>query len=154
VVHVALGNSATHGNAAVVGVIFAGFGVLFASLAWRARTRYRRLADSGIRTQAQVIKVRRTLSAGSDGVGGRYVYKPVVSFHTQDGQQVTAEPRTTSSMTPAQVGEQVSVLYDPADPHSILLERFEKKWMLSLSMAVAAVFVIVGVAVITSSVIG
>ena len=48
----------------------------------------------------------------------------------------------------------MSVLYEPADPHSILLERFEKKWMLSLSMAVAAVFVIVGVAVITSSVIG
>lgn len=153
-VHVALGNSAAHGNAAVVGVFFAGFGALFVSVGWRARTRYRRLVDTGIRTQAQVIGVRRSWSAGTDGTGGGYVYFPVVSFRTKEGQEVTAEPRTSSSMTRVQVGEQVSVLYDPADPHSILLERFEKKWMLGFFMGVATVFVIVGVALITSSVIG
>lgn len=87
---------------------------------------------------------------GYVNVGGGKAYTPIVRFRTQDGQEVTAEPRTNVGLSRTQVGDQVPVLYDPAKPRSIMLEG-EKRWTPSFLLGVGGLIMIGGVALLIST---
>lgn len=56
------------------------------------------------------------------GAGGDSSYEPVVAFRTQDGAEITGQPRGGVRLGLPIVGRQVPVWYDPVDPN-----RFEAR---------------------------
>lgn len=152
--YVALGNMVVHGdNSPALGIALAGIGAVAAWVGWRTRARYQRLAEAGVRVQAQVIRMQRSWSSGADGTGGSYTYTPVVYFRTKEGQGVTVKSNLSTGGMPFQVGEMVSMLYDPADPQSIMLDGYDKGWMPIFMLGLGALFAIGGVAALISAVI-
>lgn len=70
----------------------------------------RRLARHGVRVPGVVTRLRWE---SSDNGGSHY---PTLRFQTVDGAVVEVESDLGSSPAPARVGQQITVLYDPARP--------------------------------------
>lgn len=117
----------------VVGVIFvgAGFGLRRRDRAFRAVA----LRVPGIVTD---LRYRRWGPAG-DGPDG--VWFPVLRFTTFDGRHVDAEAMYSRSPPPARRGDQVMVVYDPADPADPTRATIDQRGVGVLGL----VFVILGV---------
>jgi hypothetical protein len=56
------------------------------------------------------------------------VYKPVVDFRTPDGTRIELQSNSGTSPPTYGVGEIVTVFYDPADPHSAVLDDWFSLW--------------------------
>jgi hypothetical protein len=54
--------------------------------------------------------------AGTSGLATGLVYRPTVRFTTADGQTLEVESPAGTNPAPGQVGNAVTVSYDPADP--------------------------------------
>lgn len=89
----------------VVGVGFTLFGVHQLRIA-------RRLARHGVRVPGVVTRLRWDSSESGSG-GSHY---PTLRFQTREGEMVEAESDLGTNPAPARVGQQVTVLYDPAKP--------------------------------------
>ena len=94
-----------------------------------------------LQTKGIVIDHKSRSSAGS----GTYLLFPVVRFETQDGKTVEFEAGLGTNVPP-QVGEEVTVIYDPLRPQEARVTigstlRFRPK--LLVVVGVAALFVVV-----------
>jgi hypothetical protein len=97
-------------------------GALFMAYGWYRIHIDLRLDRGGQSAAAEVVDMKRIGSGRGDEDGtGRYY--PVVAFRTADGQEVRAPTKYGSYPPPAQVGEQVPVIYDPAVPTLVKLDR-------------------------------
>jgi hypothetical protein len=115
-------------------------GLLFAAYGCYSIYFDRHLARTGRRAAAQVVDLRSVKSGGDErGV----VYYPVVVFRTADGQAVRAWTKYGAHPAPAQVGEQVMVIYDPAAPQNVMLARRRGR-----HVVIAVVMVIIGAALV------
>lgn len=78
--------------------------------------------------------------------------RPVLRFTTLDGRLVEAESDVSSAPAPARVGEQRTVLYDPADPTRARLAGVAGNGALFgvLFVVASAVFTLVGLAVLVA----
>jgi hypothetical protein len=97
----------TGGVAAVGFLIVVIGGAMLAS-----QLRFRRRAD----TVQGTITALRAVSTGGSELGTGLVYRPTVRFTTDDGKDIEVESRTGTNPAPGQVGNVVTVRYDPADP--------------------------------------
>jgi hypothetical protein len=96
------------------GIAAVGFLIVVLGAAMLAsQFRFRRRADI---TQGTITALRGVATGGSE-LGTGLVYRPTVRFTTADGQDVEVESRTGTNPAPGQVGNVVTVRYDPADPH-------------------------------------
>jgi hypothetical protein len=95
-------------------------GGLFAALGCYMLYTDLRLDRVGRSATAEVVDLKRVESRGGDGPGRYY---PVVAFHTADGQEMRASTKFGGYPAPAQVGERVQVIYDPAVPTLVKLDR-------------------------------
>lgn len=72
--------------------------------------------------QGEVIRLR----AGRKGVAQanrvKVVFYPTLRFTTAEGKRVEAESPVGSNPPPAQRGERVPILYDPADPTQVRVD--------------------------------
>jgi hypothetical protein len=56
-------------------------------------------------------------------------YAPVFSFRTENGQTYTVTSSTSSNPPSFAVNEDVTVLYDPADPQQARIDSFVQLWL-------------------------
>jgi hypothetical protein len=110
-------------------------GALFAALGCYMAYADLRLTRVGRTATAEVVDLKWADTDGSD----QGSYYPVVVFRTADGQQVRAPTKFGSFPPPAQVGERVQVIYDPADPAQVRLERLRGQ-----QTVFSLVFIVVG----------
>lgn len=81
-----------------------------------------RLETTGVVTEGTVIALDESYSDGS------VAYDPVVEF-TVDGQTYTFESGNASSPPAYQVGERVSVIYDPNNPSVAQINKYSERWL-------------------------
>ncbi len=117
---------------AILGIIFliAGFGLAVFIGAYLVND-YDKVLN-GERAEAVVLQAR-------DGA------KPILEFRTRRGEPIRIEGKISSSPSPYDVGERVSVFYDPADPADALIDTFIERWFVALLFGgFGTVFVAVG----------
>lgn len=104
---------------AVIGGVLTAGGVTAA----RANARFRRRAE---RAQGTIVELQLGASPGDTVVAGGSgpLYYPVVAFTTGEGRPIRARSAFGANPAPGRVGDTVTVLYDPRDPHSFRLDRF------------------------------
>jgi len=121
----------------LVGAVFAVVGV--SSL--RSAREFRKDAQ---RVPGVVTDLRYVSSQGQSGG----VYFPVLRFATADGRHVDTQGMDGRSPAPARVGQQVLVLYDPANPLGATIEGGQSGCLLAVFPAVGVVLLVVGVLVL------
>ncbi|GGM60727.1 hypothetical protein GCM10010106_03200 [Thermopolyspora flexuosa] len=102
----------------------------------------RRFRRRAVRVPGRIVE----LSSFSGG-GSSTLYRPVVAFTTLDGTPVEAKSVFASFPPVGFVGEAVYVLYDPADPGKVRVDRLSGRGGLHgvLFAAFGLIFVAVGV---------
>lgn len=117
-------------------LFFAGFclwGVYAGYVSWQ-------LEQGGERTKGNVVRLEESNSSE----GGCCVYSPVVEF-TAGGQTYSFESGNASDPPAYDVGEEVSILYDPAKPETAQIDSFFERWLFPIiiipAMIIAALVV-------------
>jgi hypothetical protein len=118
-------------------LFFAGFclwGVYAASISWR-------LEQEGVTTTGTVVE----MEASDSSEGGCCVYSPVIEFTASNDQKYTFEGDTASDPPAYEVGDEVSVIYDPNDPETAQINKWTERWLFPIiiipAMAIAALVV-------------
>jgi hypothetical protein len=93
------------------------------------------LGRDGQTATGTVIK----LAESSDGEGGCCVYSPVVEFQA-NGQTYTFESDNASNPPAYEVGESVSVIYNPADPATAQIDKWSERWLMPIILIPAMLF--------------
>ena len=110
------------GLAGVV-LLFFGFKLLFST---------RSFIKTATETNGEVIRVDLSSSTDTDSSGNRSTstnYRPVVNFTTSDGQDITFASSVASNPSPYEVGDKVTVLYNPLRPHDAKIKSFVQLWI-------------------------
>jgi len=101
-------------------LFFAGFCL------WGAYAGYTswKLEQNGEVTTGSVVRLEE--SDSSDG--GCCVYSPVIEF-VANGETYSFESNNASDPPAYDVGEEVSILYDPADPDTAQINKWSERWL-------------------------
>ena len=105
-------------------VFFVGFclwGVYAAYISWQ-------LEQNGVKTSGTVVRLEESDSSE----GGCCVYSPVVEFVAKDEQTYSFESSNASDPPAYEVGEEVPVLYDPANPDTAQINKWSERWLFPL----------------------
>jgi hypothetical protein len=130
----------------VVPVIFAIVGALFVVLGLRSAAGLRRFRRTAARASGVVLDLALDW-AGSRGSRSR-LYFPVVRYWLPDGRLVDFRSPQGSSPPAVRRGQQVTVLYDPADPTNARLEGILSGGCLnSLFVVIGGAFVLLAVVI-------
>ncbi|NUW45152.1 DUF3592 domain-containing protein [Nonomuraea rhodomycinica] len=92
-------------------LLFVAFGVLVILFSIKGMANGRRFARRAHRVPGVVSDVRTTFAGQGEHLRARH--RPVLTFTTLDGREISTEARTTSDLG---VGNATDVLYDPQDP--------------------------------------
>jgi hypothetical protein len=104
----------------------------------------------GLRTRAFIARAERTTGTV---ISGRST--PVVRFETADGVSHTFRGRVSSNPPAFDVGEQVEVLYDPADPGDARLRGPMQLWFgFAVVSLLGAIFALIGCGQLTVRALG
>lgn len=112
-------------------LFFAGFclwGVYAGYISWK-------LGQNGETTTGIVT----SLEESSDSDGGCCVYSPVIEFEA-NGQTYSFEGDNASYPPAYEVGEEVSVLYDPSDPNTVQINKWTERWLFPVIIIPAMIF--------------
>ena len=77
---------------------------------WKSSTMRR----DGIRTVGVVVDVEQERDAGT------LMYRPLVQFVTNDGQQITWKSTSAASFWRNARGKSIHIIYDPRNPHRVI----------------------------------
>ena len=99
------------------------FGLAFFGIGAGLSYKQFNLQLNGEQAQGQVVG----LSEQCDDEG--CAYAPVVSFQTRDGSTVYYRSNYHSSPPAYDVGEQVNVIYDPANPNTAQINKWTERWL-------------------------
>jgi hypothetical protein len=93
---------------------------------WGAYAAYTswQLQTNGETTTGTVVELKEQ----SDGEGGCCTYVPVVEYVVND-QSYSMEGDTASDPPQYEVGEEVPILYDPADPNTAQINKLLERWL-------------------------
>ena len=70
----------------------------------------------------------------------KYLYRPRVRFRTQDGRTIKFTPSIAMRPSPYQVGDRISILYEPDRPHQAQVNRFVYLWFYSIMFIIFGFF--------------
>ena len=101
------------------------------------------LQRRGARTTGRVVALQREQNPVDADGSISHSYSPVLEFRTAGGEQVQAVARSGGNPAPARVGDDVRVLYDPADPSVADIETFRGGWLSLLAVLAGAGFIAV-----------
>ena len=101
------------------------------------------LQRRGARTTGRVVALQRDPDTVDPDGASVSSYSPVLEFRTAGGEQVQAVARSGGNPAPARVGDDVRVLYDPADPSVADIETFRGGWLSLLAVLAGAGFIAV-----------
>jgi len=129
-----------------VPVIFAVVGSMFVILGLRSAASLRRFRRTAARASGVVLDL--VLDVAGPRRSTNLVYFPVVRFSTPDGRVVDFRSPQGSSPAAVRRGQQVDVLYDPADPTNARLEGILSGGCLNTFLVVfGGVFVLLAVVI-------
>jgi len=115
------------------------FGNLFlaAFCLWGAYAAYTswRLQNEGQTTTGTVVRLEESNSSE----GGCCVYSPVIEF-SANGQTHSFEGDNASDPPAYEVGEVVSVIYDPTDPGTAQINKWSERWLFPIIIIPAMMF--------------
>lgn len=86
-----------------------------------------KLEQNGETITGEVVRLEESDSSE----GGCCVYSPVIEFDI-NGQTYSFEGDNASDPPAYEVGEEVSVLYDPADPDTAQINKWSERWLFPL----------------------
>lgn len=112
-------------------LFFAGFclwGIYAGYISWKLQT-------GGVTTTGTVV----SLEESSSGEGGCCVYSPVIEFEA-NARTYSFEGDTASYPPAYAVGEQVPVIYDPADPDTAQINKVFERWVFPIIIIPAMCF--------------
>jgi len=123
--------------------LYIGCWIIFANLffagfcLWGAYAAYTswQLDQNGETTTGIVV----ALEESSTSEGGCCVYSPVIEF-SANGQTYTFEGDNASDPPAYAVGEQVNVIYDPADPDTAQINKWTERWLFPIIIIPAMLF--------------
>jgi hypothetical protein len=123
--------------------LYLGCGILFANLffagfcLWGAYAGYISwtLEQNGETTTGTVVQ----LEESDDSEGGCCVYSPVIEFEA-NGQTYSFEGDNASYPPAYEVGEEVSILYDPANPDTAQINKWTERWLFPIIIIPAMLF--------------
>lgn len=129
--------------AGVANRLYLGCGILLANLffagfcLWGAYAAYTSwaLEQNGKVTTGIVVEMEDS----SDGDGGCCVYSPVIEFEA-NGQTWTIESNNASDPPAYEVGDEVSILYDPANPETAQINKWTERWLMPAILIPAMLF--------------
>ncbi len=64
----------------------------------------------------------------------KYLYRPLIRFRTKDGRTIRFTPSIAMRPAPYQVGDRVSILYEPEHPKQAQINRFLYLWFYTLML--------------------
>jgi hypothetical protein len=110
------------------------WGVYAGYISWK-------LENEGITTTGTVVRLEESQSSE----GGCCVYSPVIEFNAGNDQKYSFDGDTASYPPAYDVGEEVSVLYDPNDPATAQINKWTERWLMPIilipAMTIAALIV-------------
>ncbi|MBC8144587.1 MAG: DUF3592 domain-containing protein [bacterium] len=118
----------------ILGFVFGGIGLAMLVAAFAIYANTQSFADSATRADGVVIGLAQSQSHSSKSSS----YFPVIQYQTSSGETTTFQSNSGSSPPAFEVGERVTVLYDPAQPADASIDSF---WQL---YALPAIFGIIG----------
>jgi hypothetical protein len=123
--------------------IFGGIGVVFVIIAaWMlvSTIQFRERAQS---TEGVVVEL-----VSRRGSKGGVTYSPVYEFKDRNGGQHRVQSSTSSNPASYDVGERVTVRYDPARPGDARIDGFMDNWFLPLIFGgIGSIFAVIGGAI-------
>lgn len=102
-------------------LFFAGFclwGIYAGYISWK-------LENQGGTATGTVVRLEESDSSE----GGCCVYSPVIEFMANNDQTYSFEGDTASYPPAYEVGEEVPVLYDPANPATAQINKWSERWL-------------------------
>ena len=94
-----------------------------------------RLQSSGEITTGTVARLEESKTSE----GYCCVYTPIVEFQA-NGQTYSFENEIATSSPQYQIGSEVRVRYDPADPHTAQIDTFSARWLFPIIIIPAMIF--------------
>jgi hypothetical protein len=110
-----------------------------------------RFLDRSVSVQGTITALVPVTRSGSDqdGGGSQITYAPEFSFTAADGRVFSVTSTFSSNPASFDVGDTVSVLYQPDHPDHARIDSFGQLWGISLIVGgIGAVFLAVALAVI------
>jgi len=108
-------------------VVFLGFGTVVLCIGASAAVSKLLFERTAVAAKGRVIRLEpRRDSKGSTS------YAPVVAFSTHDEREITLNGSAASRPPVFKVDEEVTVLYDPEDPHHAYIDSFMQFWGVSV----------------------
>ena len=131
----------------LAGLIFLVLGAGLATGAWSTFAHIRSWLSTSATIQGEVTSLSQESSYDRKKHRTTHYYRPRVSFRTADGQRFTFESEVATSPPAYQVGEQVTVCYQPAHPADARIHSFIQLWLIPLILGfVGSIFLLTGVA--------
>lgn len=93
------------------------------------------LEQGGERTTGNVVRLEESNSSE----GGCCVYSPVIEFNA-NGQTYSFESGNASDPPAYDIGQEVSVLYDPANPETAQINSFIERWVFPIIIIPVMIF--------------
>jgi len=112
-------------GARIVGVIMIITAIYSLVLGFYFFVKTNRFIKTAVRTQGKVVDNKRSDSDGD-------VYRPVFSFVDDSGKKYIVKSTFGSYPPKYEIGESVSVLYDPYNPQHAKIDSFEILWLTSI----------------------
>ena len=126
----------------LVPVLFTLVGVVLASTGVRTLRAARRFQAVALRAPGVVTDLRYRSVGRNIGSG---TWFPVLRFDTADGRQIDTEAMYGRRPAPVRRGDEVTVLYDPADPTRAALEgRFGGGFLGVMLLVIGLLFATLG----------
>lgn len=120
----------------LVGTLFAAVGALLAAVACGLALYDARSFEGRMEAAGRVVANDYESGSRRDESGG---YRAVVRFSTPDGAEHEIRSRVRSSPPAFDVGESVSVRYDPAAPQLARIDSFLERWFAAMICSLLAV---------------
>ncbi|MEO3403677.1 DUF3592 domain-containing protein [Mucilaginibacter sp. CAU 1740] len=131
----------TRFDAPTAALITGAIGTLFCILGAVLRDRRKKLLESGVKVEGEVFDIeydpRRNDSTG--------IYFPVIQYITTDGKEITQKYNFGNSRKTYKKGDNVAVIYDPANPSTFILNKKTSRLGPWISIALGLFFVITAI---------
>jgi hypothetical protein len=100
------------------------FGILILGTAMQLGLDQKYMVEAGVRTQGEVVKIYTSKSAEEENVS----YYPIVEFLDQEERSITFKDKVGSNPSYYNVGEKVTVLFDPDKLGKAMIDKGVGNW--------------------------
>jgi hypothetical protein len=113
-----------------VGWMLTGVGLVFILVGAGVSYSTYHFLQTALRAQGEVFDLAARRNTSSSSSRSTLLYFPVVRFDAANGQKIIFESSTGTSPAAYEVGERVTIVYDPREPGNASIESFFAFWFM------------------------